>query len=183
MTQRMGAEGAGNVPMEAGDGVGEPEWVRTAALTTVTLTQELGAPAIDDTELADWLAGAAVEAMAEGPPWPLEAAAAVVPVLEADRARAERLAARQHAAGVPGREAGDEVSTWCHLMLQLVFPTGAAPIEDLVTYAHRTVCCLAPPAAWRASLTAATLPVPAQALSAFEALASEWQSSRGLRGD
>ena len=35
----------------------------------------------------------------------------------------------------------------------------AAPIEDLLTYAHRTVCCLAPPAAWRASLTAATLPV------------------------
>lgn len=57
MTLRMGAGGVANVPMEASDGMGKPEWVRTAALTTVTLIQELGAPAIDDAgagRLAGW---------------------------------------------------------------------------------------------------------------------------------
>ena len=159
----------------------DENWVRTAAITTVTLTQQPGAPAVDDDELDGWLSASTIEAVTDEPPWPLEAAAAVLPVLEEHRRRAETLAARQHAAGMPGREAGDGVSTWRHLAVQLVFPPGVAPVEDLVTHAHRAVCSLQPPTSWRARLEAATLPLPAEALPAIEAQAGEWARSAGLQ--
>ncbi|HET7486552.1 MAG TPA: hypothetical protein VFJ85_01390 [Acidimicrobiales bacterium] len=157
-------------------------WVRTMTLTTVTLTQQPLAPALGDHDLADWLATGAVKAITDAPPWPIAAAAAVVPVPESDRTRAEELAALQHAAGVPGREAGDGVSTWRHLVVQVAFPPAVAPIEDLVTHVHRAITSMAPPAPWRATLQAATLPLPASALPSVErqVSATAWVRSPGL---
>lgn len=162
--------------------VADETWVRTMTLTTVTLTQQPLAPALDDHDLAHWLAKGAVEAITDAPPWPIAAAAAVVPVPEADRTRAEELAARQHSAGVPGREAGDGVSTWLHLVVQVVFPPAVAPIEDLVTHVHRAITSMVPPASWRAALEAATLPLPTTALPSVErqVSATAWVRSPGL---
>lgn len=155
-------------------------WVRTATLTTVTLCQAPGAPELGEGDVDEWLAANAVAAITAEPPCPLEAAATVVPVPEADRTQAEALAARQHLAGVPGRDAADGVSTWRHVVVQLVFPPGAAEIEVLVTHAHRALASLRPPSRWRATLEAATFPLPAAALPAFEQRAGAWTRSSGL---
>ena len=46
----------------------DDNWVRTAAITTVTLTQQPGAPAIDDDEVDGWLSVSTVEAVTDQPP-------------------------------------------------------------------------------------------------------------------
>ena len=61
------------------------------------------------------------------------------------------------------------LSTWRHLAVQTVFPPDAPlAIEDLVTAAHQATRSLARPTGSRATVDAATLPVPAEALAGFE---------------
>jgi hypothetical protein len=86
-----------------------------------------------------------VAAITAEPPCPLEAAATVFPCPRPDRSQADALTARQHVAGVPGREAGDGVSIWRRVVAQFVFPPGATEIEDLVTHGHRALASLRPP--------------------------------------
>lgn len=111
-------------------------WVQTMAMTTVTLTQEPYASAIDDEDLDDWLAAGAVEAITDAPPWPLEAAVAVLPVPDAERTRAEAVAARQHVSGVPGREAGDGVGTCARWSCSWCSRRGSLPSRTWLRHVH-----------------------------------------------
>lgn len=159
-------------------------WGRAGVLTVVTLRQEPGAPVLDLEEVRRWLRQAAIDAILDDTPWPLEAAVAVELPDETsllDLYRSVDALSSERRAEVWG-DGADQVTTVFAVPTLVVFPPGdAGPLYDEAQlYAHEAVCSLEPKLPWQVEWRTTSVPLEPSLLAGLLASVYPWVASEGF---